>query len=158
MPHSQKSVRLWWLLAGSWYASGRCNVKPRVLLADDHAALREALSELLADATDLVGQARDGRELVESARRLSPDVVVTDMAMPQMNGLDAMRQLKAEGSTARFIVLTVDRDPHVAKEAIRAGASGYVFKQAAGEELLDAIRRVMAGQTYLSPPMTTDLR
>lgn len=132
-------------------------MKPRVLLADDHAALREALCQLLADATDLVGQVSDGRQLVESARRLSPDVVVTDMAMPQMNGLDAMRQLKAEGSTARFIVLTVDRDPLVASEAIRAGASGYVFKQAAGEELLDAIRIVMTGQIYLSPPIAIDL-
>ena len=132
-------------------------VKPRVLLADDHPALREVLSQLLADATELVGQVSDGRELVESARRLSPDVVVTDMAMPQMNGLDAMRQLQAEGSTARFIVLTVDRDPRVATEAIRAGASGYVFKQAAGEELIDAIRAVMAGRTYLSPPISPDL-
>ena len=132
-------------------------MKPRVLLADDHAALREALSQLLADATELVGQVSDGRQLVESARRLLPDVVVTDMAMPQMNGLDAIRQLKAEGSTARFIVLTVDRDPLVANEAIRAGASGYVFKQTAGEELLDAITAVMAGRTYLSPPMTADL-
>jgi DNA-binding NarL/FixJ family response regulator len=132
-------------------------VKPRVLLADDHAALREALVQLLAEATELVGQVSDGRQLVESARRLSPDVVVTDMAMPQMNGLDAMRQLKAEGSTARFIVLTVDRDPRVANEAIRAGASAYVFKQAAGEELIDAIRAVMAGGTYVSPPISPDL-
>jgi DNA-binding NarL/FixJ family response regulator len=128
-------------------------VKPRVLLADDHAAIREALSQLLAEATDLVGQVRDGLELVESARRLSPDVVVTDMAMPQMSGLDAMRQLQAEGSTARFIVLTVDRDLRVAQEAIRAGASGYVFKQAAGEELLDAIVAVLAGRTYVSSPI-----
>jgi DNA-binding NarL/FixJ family response regulator len=125
-------------------------VKPRVLLADDHPALREALGQLLADDTELVGQVSDGRQLVESARRLSPDVVVTDVAMPEMNGLDAMRQLKAEGSTAHFIVLTVERDPHVASEAIRAGASGYVFKQVAGEELLDAVRAVMAGQTFLS--------
>ena len=93
----------------------------------------------------LVGQVRDGRELVESARQLIPDIVVTDIAMPQMSGLEAMRQLKAEGSTARFIVLTVDLDPRVASEAVRAGASGYVLKQAAGEELLDAIHAVMAG-------------
>jgi DNA-binding NarL/FixJ family response regulator len=131
-------------------------VKPRVLLADDHAALREVLGHLLAAATDLVGQVSDGRQLVDTARRLSPDIVVTDMAMPEMSGLDAMRQLKAEGSTARFIVLTVDRDPRVAAEAIRAGASAYVFKHAAGDELLDAIRAVVAGETYLSPPITLD--
>jgi len=87
---------------------------------------------------------------VEHARRLSPDIVVTDIAMPQMTGLDAMRQLKAEGSTARFIVLTVDRDPWMASEALRAGASGYVLKQAAGEELLDAVHAVMAGRTHLT--------
>jgi DNA-binding NarL/FixJ family response regulator len=127
-----------------------CAVKPRVLLADDHTALREALGELLAGETDLVGQVSDGRQLVETAGRLSPDIVVTDLAMPEMTGLEAMRHLKAGGSTARFIILTVDRDPRVASETIRAGASGYVFKQDAGEELLDAIRAVMAGGTFLS--------
>lgn len=129
-------------------------MKPRVLLADDHAALREALSQLLAGVTELVGQVSDGRQLVESARHLSPDIVVTDIAMPQMSGLEAIRQLKAEGSTARFIVLTVDLDPRVASEAVRAGASGYVLKQAAGEELLDAIHAVMAGRTHLPPPVS----
>jgi DNA-binding NarL/FixJ family response regulator len=127
-------------------------VKPKVLLADDHPALREALGEILAGETDLVGKVSDGRELVETAGRLCPDIVVTDMAMPEMSGLEAMRHLKAGGSTARFIVLTVDRDPRVALEAMRAGASAYVFKQAAGEELLDAIRAVMAGGTFLSRP------
>ena len=125
-------------------------MKPKVLLADDHAALREALGELLADETDLVGQVSDGRQLVETAGRLCPDVVVTDIAMPEMSGLEAMRHLKAAGSTARFIVLTVDGDPRVATEVMRAGASGYVFKHAAGEELLDAIRAVMAGGTFQS--------
>ena len=128
-------------------------MKPRILLADDHAALREALGQLLADATDLVAQVSDGLQLVEQARRLAPDIVVTDIAMPGMSGLEAMRQLKAEGSTARFVVLTVDRDPHMASEAIRAGAAGYVLKQAAGDELLDAIRSVMAGRIYLTSGM-----
>jgi DNA-binding NarL/FixJ family response regulator len=132
-------------------------VKPRVLLADDHAALREALGELLADDTDLVGTVGDGLQLLDAARRLCPDVIVTDLAMPEMTGLEAMRGLKAAGSTARFIVLTVDRDPHVASEAMRAGASGYVFKQAAGEELLDAIRAVMAGGTFQSRPVEPEL-
>ena len=128
-------------------------MKPRILLADDHAALREALGQLLADATDLVAQVSDGLQLVEQARRLAPDIVVTDISMPGMSGLEAMRQLKAEGSTARFVVLTVDRDPHMASEAIRAGAAGYVLKQAAGDELLDAIRSVMAGRIYLTSGM-----
>jgi DNA-binding NarL/FixJ family response regulator len=126
-----------------------------VLLADDHAGLRQALGELLADDTDLVGQVSDGRQLVEAAGRLCPDIIVTDIAMPEMSGLEAMRRLQAAGSTARFIVLTVDRDPRVAAEALRAGASGYVFKQAAGEDLLDAVRAVMSGGTFQSRPAET---
>ena len=133
-------------------------VKPRVLLADDHVALRAALGNLLAHETDLVGTVGDGQELVDTAGRLRPDVVVTDMVMPVMTGLEAIRRLKAAGSPARFIVLTVDRDPHVASEVMRAGASGYVFKQAAGEELLEAIRAVMAGGTFLSRPVGPERR
>ena len=125
--------------------------KPRVLLADDHESVRQALGQLLAGPTDLVAEVSDGRQLLEHARRLSPDVVVTDIAMPEMSGLEAMRQLKAEGSTAIFVVLTVDRDPFMAAEAVRAGAAGYVLKDAAGDELLDAIRAVTAGRTYPAP-------
>ncbi len=131
-------------------------MKPRVLLADDHAAVRLALSHLLADDTELIGQVSDGAALVESARRLRPDIIVTDVAMPAMSGLDAMRQLKAEGSTARFIILTVDADPRLADRAIRGGASGYVIKQAAGDELMQAIRAVIADRTYLSPLIDPD--
>ena len=98
----------------------------------------------------------DGRQLVESARRLRPDIVVTDVKMPVMSGLDAMRQLKAEQSTARFIVLTVDCDVRLSVEAMRAGASGYLLKQAAGDELLDAIHAVMSGRTYVSRLIMTD--
>jgi DNA-binding NarL/FixJ family response regulator len=127
-----------------------------VLLADDHVMVGEALGQLLGEATELVGRVRDGRQLVESARRLRPDIIVTDIAMPVMSGLDAMRQLKAERSTARFIVLTVDTDPQLAVGAMRAGASGYLFKHAAGEELLVAIGEVMAGRTYLTPLISKD--
>ncbi len=126
-------------------------MKPRVLLADDHDMVREALGQLLTGATELVGQVSDGRQLVESARQLQPDIVVTDMAMPIMSGLDAIRQLTAERSTARFIVLTVDPDARLAAAAMRAGASGYVVKQAAADELLDAIEAVMADRLYVSP-------
>jgi two-component system, NarL family, response regulator NreC len=126
-------------------------VKPTVLLADDHAMIREQLGHLLCDATELVGQVSDGRQLVESALRLRPDIIVTDIGMPVMSGLDAMRQLKADQSTARFIILTVDADRRLAAEAMRAGASGYVLKQAAGEELLQAVEAVMSGNTYLTP-------
>ena len=129
---------------------------PKVLLADDHAMVREALGQLLAGATDLVAQVSDGRQLVECARQLRPDIVVTDITMPLMSGLDAMRELQAEGSPARFIILTANLDARLAGEAMRAGAAGYVLKQLAGEELLDAVETVMAGRTYLSPMIVPD--
>ena len=117
--------------------------------------VREALGQLLSGATELLGLVSDGRQLVESTRHLRPDVVVTDAAMPVMSGLDAIRQLKAEGSTARFIVSTVAADTRLAAEAMRAGASAYVLKQAAADELLDAIEAVMSDRTYVSPLLRT---
>jgi DNA-binding NarL/FixJ family response regulator len=94
---------------------------------------------------------------VESARTLRPDIIVSDVTMPVMSGLDAMRQLKAEGVTARFIFLTIHTDARLAVQALRAGASGYLLKQAAGEELLEALRIVMDGRTYLTPLITKDV-
>ena len=96
---------------------------------------------LIGEVADLVAQVTDGQRLVEQARRLRPDIVVSDISMPGMSGIDAMRQLKAEHSSARFIFMTVYTDPSLAAEAMRAGAAGYVLKHAAGEELHDAIRR-----------------
>ena len=125
-------------------------MRPKVLLADDHVEVREAVGQLLCEATELLGRVSDGRELVESARRLRPDIIVTDVAMPVMNGLDAMRQLIAERSTAKFIVLTVHADRGLAVRAMGDGASGFLVKQSAGEELLDAVRAVMAGRTYVT--------
>lgn len=132
-------------------------MQPRVLLADDHAIVAEGLARLVGDVADLVGRVNDGLQLVEAARRLQPDIVVTDVTMPGMSGIDAMRVLKAEGVRARFVFLTVHADADLAAEAIRAGASGYLLKQAAGEELMDAIRTVMAGRTYLTPLLTRDV-
>jgi DNA-binding NarL/FixJ family response regulator len=131
-------------------------MKPTALLADDHAMIREAIGDLLGEMADVVGRVSDGLHLVESARRLCPDIIVTDIGMPRISGIDAMRQLKAEGSTARFIVLTVDGDARVAAAAVRAGASGYLLKQSAGEELGEAIRVVMAGGTYMTPLIVAD--
>ena len=125
-------------------------MRPKVLLADDHVAVREAVGELLGEATELLGRVSDGRELVESARRLRPDIIVTDVVMPVMSGLDAMRQLIAERSTAKFIVLTAHADQGLAARAMGDGASGFLVKQSAGEELLDAVRAVMAGRTYVT--------
>jgi DNA-binding NarL/FixJ family response regulator len=117
----------------------------------------DGLARLIGDVADLVGLVNDGLRLVEEARRLRPDIVVTDVSMPGMSGIDAMRQLKAEGSTAQFIFMTVHAEAVLAAEAMRSGAAAYVLKQAASDELLDAIRAVMGGRTYLTPLITREL-
>jgi DNA-binding NarL/FixJ family response regulator len=132
-------------------------MRPKVLLADDHAIIAEGLARLIADVADLVGQVNDGVRLVEDVRRLRPDIVVADVTMPGMSGIDAMRLLKAEGSKARFIFLTIHTEARLAAEAMRSGASGYLLKQAAGNELFDAIHAVMSGRTYLTPLITADV-
>lgn len=132
-------------------------MRARVLLADDHAVVAEGLARLIGDVADLVGLAGDGQQLVDEARRLRPDIVVADISMPGMSGLDAMRQLRAEHSPARFIFLTIHAEARLAAEAMRSGASGYLLKQAAGHELLTAIEAVMNGRTYLTPLITGDV-
>ena len=132
-------------------------MRPKVLLADDHAIIAEGLARLIGDVADLVGQVNDGLRLVDEVRRLRPDIVVADITMPGMSGIDAMRQLKAEGSQARFIFLTIHTEARLAAEAMRSGASGYLLKQAAGKELFDAIQAVMSGRTYLTPLITGDV-
>ena len=125
--------------------------KPRVILADDHAIVREGLALLLDAEVELVAMVSNGQELVEAALRLKPDIVVADLTMPLMGGLDALKALRAEGISSRFVILTVARRAGMAAEAMRAGATGYVVKEAAGEELVEAIRHANAGRTYLSP-------
>jgi two-component system, NarL family, response regulator NreC len=132
-------------------------VRPSVVLADDHMMVAQGLGRLLGEAADLVAVANDGRQLVEATRRHRPDIVVSDVTMPVLSGLDALRQLKREGSTARFIFLTIHSDPRLAAQALRAGAAGYLLKQAAGDELLEAMRAVMDGRTYLTPLITQDV-
>lgn len=132
-------------------------MRPKVLLADDHAIVAEGLARLISDVADLVGQVNDGLRLIEEARRLRPDIVVADITMPGMSGIDAMRQLKAEKSEARFIFLTIHTEARLAAEAMRAGASGYLLKQAAGNELFHAIQAAMGGRTYLTPLITGEV-
>lgn len=117
----------------------------------------EGLGRLIIEVADLVGRVADGRQLVESAKRLKPDIIISDISMPIMSGLDALRQLKAERSQARFIFLTVHTEAQLAAEAMRAGASGYLLKAAAGDELFEAIRAAMAGRVYLSPHITGEV-
>lgn len=128
-----------------------------MILADDHAMVAEGLGRLISEVADLVGQVADGRELVDSTRRLKPDIVVSDVSMPVLSGLDALRQLRAGGSQARFIFLTAHTEAQLAAEAMRAGASGYLLKAAAGEELFEAIRAAMAGRVFLSPHIAGDV-
>jgi len=128
-----------------------------LLIADDHAVVAQALAQMLARAYDVVAIVNDGVEVVEAARRLRPDVIVSDLSMPGLSGLDALRRLKAEGVRTRVIFLTMYDDPALAAEAMRAGASGYLLKQAAGEELLAAIRDVLAGRVYVSPQLAGDV-
>jgi DNA-binding NarL/FixJ family response regulator len=126
-------------------------MRPSVLLADDHAMVAEALGRLLARDVNLLATVSDGAQLVERARLLRPDIIVADVNMPAMSAFEAMRQLKAEGLPARFIFITAHADAPMAAQALLAGASGFVFKQAAGEDLLDAIHAAVRGETYLSP-------
>lgn len=128
-----------------------------MILADDHVMVAEGLGRLIGEVADLVAQVTDGRQLVDRAKHLKPDIIVSDITMPVMSGLDALRQLKTEGSRARFIFLTVHTEAQLATEAMRAGACGYLLKAAAGEELLEAIRAVMAGRIYLTPHITGDV-
>ena len=125
--------------------------KPRVLLADDHTLLLEAFAKLLLDEFDIVGAVSDGRALVAAVATLRPDVVVVDVAMPLLNGIDATRQIKQAQPETRIIILTMNEDPDLAAEAFRAGASGYLLKRSAASELGTAIREVMKRRSYITP-------
>jgi DNA-binding NarL/FixJ family response regulator len=125
--------------------------RPRILMADDHRMVAEGLRSLLEPAYDLVEIVEDGRALVEAAVRLQPDVIVADITMPLLNGLDAVEQLRGLGCRARAIFLTMHKDPLYAARAMRAGASGFVLKHSASTELLTAIHESLAGRTYVTP-------
>ncbi len=129
----------------------------RVLLADDHTLLLGAFEKLLASECDVVGTVSDGRALVTAAQRLKPDVVVLDIGMPLLNGLEAARQIKAQLPATKLIFLTMNEDSDLAAEAFRAGASGYLLKRSATAELLTAIREVVGGRSYVTPLVTAGL-
>src|SRR5438270_2512972 len=131
--------------------------RPRVLLADDHRLLREAFAKLLEPNCDVVGAVADGRALLAAAPELRPDIVVLDIAMPLLNGLDAARQLKRLMPEVKLIFLTVSEDPDLAAEAFRAGASGYLLKNSAASELLKSIQEVSQGRSYITPLATQGL-
>jgi DNA-binding NarL/FixJ family response regulator len=122
-----------------------------VLIAEDHPSVVDGLLTLLRDRFDVVGVVGDGRLLVDAATRLRPDIIVTDISMPGLNGLEAFDLLKAGGSEAKVIVLTLHADAELAATVIRAGASGFVVKLAAAIELIPAIEQVLNGNVYVSP-------
>lgn len=131
--------------------------RPRVLLADDHTLLLDAFEKLLAEECDVVGAVSDGRALIDAATRLRPDIVILDVAMPLMNGIDAARRLKQLQPGVRIVFLTMNEDPDLAAEAFRAGASGYLLKRSAASELLTAIRELMQQRSYVTPLVTSGL-
>jgi len=125
--------------------------RPRVLLADDHQMLADALKGVLEPRFEVVGIVRDGRSLLEAAAKLQPEIVVLDIAMPQLNGLDAARQLKRTLPQTKLVFMTMNEDPDIVGEAFRAGASAFLLKQAAALELTDAIDRVLKGGSFVTP-------
>jgi len=128
-----------------------------VLLADDHRVFTDGLVHLLTDQLRVVGTVTDGPALIEAARRLQPDVIIMDLSMPNMSGLDALRQLHHDGLDSKVIVLTMHAEARLATEALRAGASGFVLKEESGEELLTAVDAVLDGRTYLTSALTKDV-
>ena len=131
--------------------------RPRVLLADDHRLVAEALKSLLAPDFVLVGVVEDGRELVKKAEELRPDVIVADIGMPQLNGIDALIRLRKNGNQVPVVFLTMHRDASFARRALDAGAAGFVLKHSASTELTTAIRAALSGRTYLTPHLAGEV-
>jgi DNA-binding NarL/FixJ family response regulator len=132
-------------------------VQTRVLLADDHKIVLEGLKGLLGGEFNVVGTVEDGRELLTKVRELRPDVIVADITMPSLNGIDAVQQIKEKGSKAKVVFLTMHHDASYAKKAFDVGASGYVLKHSAPAELVTAIREAIAGRTYVTPMIADEL-
>ena len=130
--------------------------RARLIIADDHTLLAEACKSLLEPEFEVVAIVNNGRALLQVAPQLRPELVIVDIAMPQLNGLDAGEQLKRLDPSTRLVYMTMNTDPEVAAEAFRRGAAGYVLKNSAAEELVSAIRCVLKGESYLSPSITKD--
>jgi DNA-binding NarL/FixJ family response regulator len=131
--------------------------RPRVLLADDHRLVAEGLKSLLSAEFELVGVVEDGRALVEAARKLRPDVIVADITMPHLNGIDALAQLKQDDEQVRVVFLTMHPEVAYARRALEAGALGYVLKHSAPSELIAAIRAALDGKTWLTPAVAGEV-
>jgi DNA-binding NarL/FixJ family response regulator len=131
--------------------------KPRVLLADDHRIVTEGLKGILTEEFELVGIVEDGRAMVAAARKLRPDVIVADISMPHLNGIDALAHLKRENPDVRVVFLTMHRDAAYARRALEAGASGFVLKHSAPAELVLAVRAALQGRTFIAPDLAAEV-
>lgn len=138
------------MLANPEYAPVR-GTMPRLVIADDHCLVAEGIEHLLYNEFELVEIVNDGPKLLDSVRRCKPDAVVSDISMPGMTGIEVLQQLRAEGIRTPFLFLTMHSEPALADAAMRAGASGYVLKQAVGRDLVAAVREVVAGGSYVTP-------
>jgi len=129
---------------------------PRILLADDHAVLRSGLRLLLTSTGEyeVVGEASSGTETLTLAEQLQPDLILLDLSMPALSGLDALPTLRKIAPSSRVLILTMHDDPQYLRQALKHGASGYVLKKAADSELLSAMRAVLRGEVYVHPSMT----
>ncbi len=130
--------------------------RPRILLADDHLVVIEGLRRILEGEFEIVGVAHDGPAMVQAAAELQPDLIVADISMPLLNGIEATRQILNLNPKARVVVLTMHPDVPYASEALDAGASGYVLKSAAGQLLVTAIREALRGRVFVTPSITAD--
>jgi DNA-binding NarL/FixJ family response regulator len=128
--------------------------RPRVLLADDHHELLKRVTSVLSAEFDVIGWAANGRELIAQADSLEPEVVIADISMPVLNGIDAVQLLLASGSTAKFIFLTLHKDTAFVRACFAAGAMGYVLKTRIQSDLVAAVEEVLAGQHFVSPPLS----
>jgi len=137
--------------------SPRTTKKPRTVIVDDHTLLAEAFKKLLEAECDVVATYGDARQFLLDVPRLNPEVVILDLSMPALNGLDAARELKRLSPATKIIFLTMNEDPDIAAEAFRIGASGYLLKRSAASELQLAVREVMNHRYYITPLMTKEL-
>ena len=129
----------------------------RVLLADDHRIVAEGLRRLLETEFELVGVAEDGRAMLAAAKKLSPDVIISDITMPELNGVEALEELKKVDPDVKLVFLTMHHNTAYARRALEAGALGYVLKHSATEELIMAVRAAFLGRTFVSPAIAGDL-
>lgn len=131
--------------------------RPRVLLADDHPILTEGIQKILEPRFELIGAVQDGRALLREAKRLEPDLLLVDISMPLLNGIDAARQLKKTMPRSKIVFLSMHADPEYVSEAFAAGASGYLLKSSFSSELVFALEEVLKGRYYISPAVAKDV-